>query len=180
MYIINFDLTLYFSLHHRIGTSPKIGSGVQETWLQIGSAFLRWRRKSQRLNLKNIFSDCCTQTFTRPEVFLTSYLLCWPAFIWRSICKEAKFSCSTSKNKVADENLHIQRHTIFLVKLQCSVLFISHFVLGSAALAFSYSIFLSNESTGQNNKFDITKASGLVQVWFYWIFHQDLSAFKTG
>ena len=43
-------LTLYFSLHHRIGTSPKINSGVQETWLQIGSSFLRWRRKSQRLD----------------------------------------------------------------------------------------------------------------------------------
>jgi len=31
---------------------------------------------------------------------------------------EEKFSWLPSKNKVADENLHLQRHTNFLVKLQ--------------------------------------------------------------
>jgi len=34
---------------------------------------------------------------------------------------EEKFSWLPSKNKVADENLHFQRHTNFPVKLQCSV-----------------------------------------------------------
>ena len=35
---------------------------------------------------------------------------------------EKKFSWLPFKNKVADENLHSQRHTNFLVKLQCLVL----------------------------------------------------------
>ena len=45
--------------------------------------------------------------------------------------KEDKFSWLPSKNKVADENLHFERHTNFPVKLQCLVLelvFISYFV----------------------------------------------------
>ena len=33
-----------------------------------------------------------------------------------------EFSWLPSKNKVADEDLHLQRHTIFLVKFQCLVL----------------------------------------------------------
>ena len=35
---------------------------------------------------------------------------------------EEKFSWLPSTNRVADENLHFQRHTNFLFKLQCSVL----------------------------------------------------------
>jgi hypothetical protein len=60
---------------------------------------------------------------------------------------EEGFSLLASKNKVADENLHFQRHTNVLVKLQCLVLellFISYFLEGSQ-LNFS-SKKLSNES----------------------------------
>ena len=41
--------------------------------------------------------------------------------------EKEKFSWLISKNKVADDNLHFQWHTNFLVKLQCSVFFISLF-----------------------------------------------------
>ena len=53
---------------------------------------------------------------------LVEWILYWPAFIWR-IFGEEKFSWLTSKNKVAVGNLHFQRHTNFLVKLQCSVFY---------------------------------------------------------
>ena len=43
---------------------------------------------------------------------------------------EEKFSCLPSKNKVADKNLHFQRHTNFLVKLQC-FLSVTLFLKGS-------------------------------------------------
>ena len=55
----------------------------------------------------------------RSEIFVISYLLLWPAFIWQ-ILEKMNFSWLPSKNKVADENLQFQRHTNFLVKLQCS------------------------------------------------------------
>ena len=40
------------------------------------------------------------------------WILYWPAFIWRIL---------PSKSKVAYENLHFQRHTNLLIKLQWSV-----------------------------------------------------------
>ena len=45
---------------------------------------------------------CRDQTCTRLQVFVIHIII--------------------SKNKVADENLHFQRHTNFLVKLQCLIL----------------------------------------------------------
>ena len=45
---------------------------------------------------------------------------------------EEKFSWLSSKNKVADEDFHFQRHENVFVKLQCLVLellFISHLVI---------------------------------------------------
>ena len=56
----------------------------------------------------------------RQKVLIISYLLLWPAFIWQFFWKE-KSGWLPSKNKVADENVYFQRHTNFLVKLQCSV-----------------------------------------------------------
>ena len=62
------------------------------------------------------------QNCTGLQVFVISKLcviLTW--FHLTNFFGEEKFSWLPSKNKVADENLHFQRHTNFLVKLQCQV-----------------------------------------------------------
>ena len=87
------------------------------------------------------------QTCTRLQVFVISYLLFWPVFIWWIFWKrkiqlkpgQNKKGQKTvqldifsallilwrfylpSKNKEADENLQFQRHTNYLIKLKCSV-----------------------------------------------------------
>ena len=65
----------------------------------------------------------------RLHVFVISCLIViLTSFHFTKFFGKEEFSWPPSKNKVADENLHFQRHTNFLINLQCSVLFISHFV----------------------------------------------------
>ena len=73
----------------------------------------------------NIATVICLCLNKPAQVFVISYLLFWPAFFWmKKIFEGEKFSWLPSKNKVADKNLHFQRHTNFLYNVQ---LFISHF-----------------------------------------------------
>ena len=65
---------------------------------------------------------------------------------------EEKFSWLPSKNKVANENLHIQRHTNLLVKLQCSVPSLATFFRRQCA-EFLFSKTNRQMKAGQNNKY---------------------------
>ena len=79
------------------------------------------------LNLNSPFLSLCEipskQTCTTPQVFVTLYeLVCtWFKYLHNLVSYddffgEEKFSWLPSKNKVVVENLHFQRHKIFLVK----------------------------------------------------------------
>ena len=50
---------------------------------------------------------------------------------------EEKFSWQPSKDKVADENLHFQRHTNLLIKLQCLIFSSATLFLKGSHLNFS-------------------------------------------
>jgi hypothetical protein len=68
---------------------------------------------------------------------------------------EEKLSRLPSKNQVAVENLHFQRHTNFLIKLQCSVLknlFISYFVFRRQPAEFFLSQKIYQIKAGQNKQ----------------------------
>jgi hypothetical protein len=87
---------------------------------------------------------------------------------------EEKFSSLPCKKNVADENLHIERLTKFLVKLQCSIFLSPFLFLKGGLMNFFFSKTISLMKAGQNEKHDITKISDLVQVCgtfliFIWI-----------
>jgi hypothetical protein len=62
-------------------------------------------------------------------------------------------------SKVANENLHFQRHTNFVIKLQCSIFSSATLFLEGSQLNFSS----PKKKAGQNNRYDITKTLDLVE-----------------
>ena len=63
------------------------------------------------------------QLFLLPQVFVICIIFAiLTCFHLTNFFGEEKINWLPSKNKVADENLHFQRHTNFLVKIQCLVL----------------------------------------------------------
>ena len=89
---------------------------------------------------------------------IISYFTC---FHLTNFFGEEKFSWLPSKNKVAEENFHFQRHTNFLVKtLQSSVFLISHFFRRQPAERF-FSNKIHQMKAGKNNKYCIKKTLGL-------------------
>ena len=81
---------------------------------------------------------------------------------------EEKFSWLPSKNKVANENLHIQRQTNLLVKLQCSVPSLAIFLEGSVLNFYSPKQIVKWKQVKITNMYDIknTRTSGLAQGWY--------------
>ena len=72
--------------------------------------FAAFKISSATLNICNLFYFMTSEASVRTCFHVTNFV------------GEEKFSWLPSKNKVADINLHFQRHTNVLVKLQCSVL----------------------------------------------------------
>ena len=84
-----------------------------------------------------------------------------------------KFSWLPSWNKLSDVDFHFQRHTNFLVKLQCSVFSSAAlFLEGSRLIFFSPKIFIKCRKAGQNNKYDITKVAWRLLMMIYDVLNQ--------
>ena len=84
---------------------------------------------------------------------------------------------------MSDKSSHFQRHIQFLVKLQCSVLVLWAIFLSSATLFLEGSAEtivspkIRQTKAGQNNKYNITKTLGLVQVCFKLGFNLNVTFF---
>jgi hypothetical protein len=70
---------------------------------------------------------------------------------------EEKFSWLPSKNKVADENLHFQRHTNISNQITMFSFFICQYVFRRQPAEFFFSQNIPQMKAGQNNKYDTTK-----------------------
>ena len=106
-----------------------------------------------------IFSKVCNIIFVISTCFhLTNFF------------GEEKFSWLSSKNKVADEDFHFQRHANVFVKLKCLVLellFISHLVFRRERAEFFLSKKIRQMKPGQNKKYEITKTSSLAKTGLF-------------
>ena len=89
------------------------------------------------------------------QVFVKSYLLFWPAFIWQMFLEKKNSAGCLRNNKLTDENFLFQRQ--FLVKLKCSVFSLVTFFRRQPA-EFFYSKIICQMKAGQYNKYDITNA----------------------
>ena len=95
--------------------------------MDVANGVVNYKRRITRVEASAIK----IQNSSEPSPFdMCCLTIMGRAFLWhqirlegqlRSFFGEEKFSLLPSKNKVAGKKFHFQRHTNFLVKLQCSV-----------------------------------------------------------
>ena len=103
------------------------------------------------------------QTCPRPKGFVISYLLFWPAFIWRIFFWKRKIQLVAFYKQSGWWKFEFsETHKFSVLEL-----WNSFFSSATLFLEDSQLIFLLQKNCqikkGQNNKYDITKTSGLVQ-----------------